>query len=207
MTDHQLFEFIFDDKLRPRVSAFPNVVQISSQKFLRYVLHVSGCRGATWNRHPPYLEDGTPFDADLDRISSFKLWDADANQRQIEKEYYCQLGNFNMVIDARTPEELLQWYDLACEENHREIWNYTIFGFHWHLFAPRMKEIRWAYIPLSDEFPLAMFVTHPNYEGWVQAVKQRFMSQGLQFCSVVYENERDTWHLPSHLRKACFKEA
>ena len=82
-----------------------------------------------------------------------------------------------MLLDVNTPDTVLDWF------YERSIKEYVpLLDDMQPLIAERMEDLRWAYFPLTDECPIAMFVTRPANRHWVDSLEEAVRMGGGPFC-------------------------
>lgn len=197
-SDDDVYRFVFGPT-GPIAGRLPHIVALAGSEMLSLVLSTLGCSGGVMFDKPPFNPDGTFFDQVLTPIEDFKLWGAPANQKAIvERASRAKLGCFTMVIDLATPLSIVEWfYESRDPDLGPHITNML------PMIVERIEDLRWAYFPIEEEFPLAMFVVRPAEAGLIDAVEAAAKGERLPCTRIVEERGRFTWHLPAAMRAAC----
>jgi len=105
---------------------------------------------------------------------------------------------FHVVIDLNTPSHVLKSFTQSLNLDEA-----ACFDEMWPQLLEAIECVRWAYVPLSDEADLAVFVARPTDACWVAKLKRVFDVQGVPYARIVREAGRERWRLPYRLRQLC----
>src|SRR5205823_1287104 len=160
-----------------------------SEAALRAVLRAANANGAIFGDHPQWDRDGRSFigfGAD-----EFPLWELPANQEYVlHCGAYAKLGQFTAVIDSRTSPAL--YWEIYSEAESPDA---GISSYNWWIenFAGWVPKLGWAYIPLTEDSPFAMFVARSGEQRLVQAVKSELVAQGIRAFELTVQGEVVLW--------------
>lgn len=168
--------------LNPPITRIPHVIFKAEPASMSVVLDSVGQTGGVFGDYPlvdgsgePYLE---PEDGEI--INDFVLWELPENQKALFK-YGCypKLDSFTMVINSRTSTALLSRLYLLFSSGIGD--DESIFYYYNCIdrVAEVIPELGWAYIPLGDEVPYAMFVGGPRHEVAVKSVESILRETGV----------------------------
>jgi hypothetical protein len=194
--DRRLLEDAIGES-RPPFHRFPNIVLPTGPKTLQLIRSVVGCNIAWKSAAPHFDKGGGPFVATDEHFDPyFTGWQYKPNQDWLDEHGgYARLGHFSVYIDAATPEEFHRW--LAKELEAGEWFDIESY---WPLLASRLGELRWVYIPFSDEYPLGIFVSRAEDSSWVEHLRYVLKVEAVPFSRIVEERGHDSWHLNDALR-------
>ncbi len=149
---------------------------------------------------PPFARDGGPYlGSEGEKHGYFRTWSAEANQRWLrERGGITCLGSFTMVIDTEISGEFLDLIYQRSEQDYVPLLDDML-----PLLTERIEDIRWTYFPLTDEYPLAMFLSRPSNSHWVDELERTVRRSGGACCRVFLKGGRCIWRLPDELRKLC----
>ncbi|WP_337174277.1 hypothetical protein [Paludisphaera sp.] len=176
-----------------------HVVLPAARRSLEICLRSVNGVGAVWGDIPNHYENGEPTGPELDDISLFRLWAADVNQRYVLR-FGCaaKLGCFTAVIDARTQEDLIQLLDKSRPPDTAPFIDDVL-----PAIVRSIERLGWSYIPLSDEYPLALFIVSPARKASIAGIKAAALREGIPFSQLQYITGRETWRLCPELRRMC----
>jgi hypothetical protein len=160
--------------LDPSIGRFPHCLFRASEDTLKTVLEVVGAKGGLWGDEPRVTLAGEPYLPPEDGriIEDFVLWELPQNQGYVlSNGGYAKLGAFLMVIDVRTPEDVLTkiYSSKGSEEDDSHYGHYEYI----ERVSDWLEDLKWTYIPLTEELEFALFAAAPAHEGWVQEVENR----------------------------------
>lgn len=170
--DHELWEQkLIKDAIgdsSPPFNRFPNIVLPTGPRTLKLVRSIVGCSIAWKGAAPHFDEKSGPFVASDQYFDPyFTGWQYKSNQEWLYHHGgFARVGHFSMYIDATIPEEFHRW--LAKELEASEWFDIESY---WPLLASRLDELRWVYIPFSDEYPLGIFVTRAEDSTWISQLR------------------------------------
>jgi hypothetical protein len=192
-SDDDVLQWIFDGLL-PDVHPLPNLVLPTWKRSLELVLKVIGQTGGIWGDDPRYDERGEHYFNIRNPATAFRLWATPPNQEYVRDHgFHSKLGLFTFILDVETPQTVLETFDRA---------GYS-FPVAFPLIVKLIGQLRWVYVPLWDEVPLALFVTRPEDGAWVHRLEQSLQHEGIPYSRIALEGGRETWHLNDELRKLC----
>lgn len=199
--DVSLFDYFFGGIKRSNALHLPNLVIVNKSPSVSVVLDTVGCRGGAWQNEPPYGKDKGPFVTfEHKNHEYFRSWSSEENQqalRALGKIF--RLGAFTMLLDVNVPEEVLNWFDEKINN-----FGYTpLLEEMYPLIAERIEVLRWAYFPLSDEVPIAMFVTVSANRKLIEEIVISLDKSRLSYTQVVNQHGRPSWRLPDDMKRLC----
>ncbi len=199
-----LFDYFFGENRCPAMCNSPNLVLGNVSPSLPLVLDTVGCRGGAWEIMPRFARTGGPYLGDEnEKHGYFRTWGTEENQRWLrERGGIVNLSMFTMLLDIETPDEYFDWLSRRL----LDIGYCPLFDDMDPLIAERIEDIRWAYFPLTDEYPLAMFVVRPDDARWVDELETAIQESGGSCCRVFREGERYAWRLPDGLKRLCTRD-
>ena len=160
--------------LAPPLTQFPHVIVEAGPAFLKLAIDSVCQTGGVFGDEPPVDGSGEPYliPEDGEIIDDFVLWELPDNQKALFRYgCYAKLDVFTMVISTRSSAALLsRLYSLFGSG----INDYESIFFYYNCIervAEAIPELGWAYIPLSDELPYAMFVAGPGHEFAVESIE------------------------------------
>jgi len=173
--------------LNPAVAYLPHCIFIDTSDAVKAILEVVGAKGGIWGAEPWFDLGGNeyipPWDPDPD---DFILWEAPRNQERILRGGYCISGQFTMVIDSRTPAEVLaKSYSIDRDE-------LTLCQFLDYVHG-LMDDLRWACIPLQEDVDCTMFVAKHTEEGLVTEVEARLRRMAVRVFRLRRGENRFHW--------------
>lgn len=166
-----------------RLSSLPHCVSRCEwevgKSFLRSILDVTNAVGARWGSQRGNLvdTDGSFLLRDFhDDPSLFhSLWMLPHNQQELACEGALPVQEFSMVINVDTPPSVLAKLAQGCRKGKQlSFWHDDCLN----LVVDLIDELRWAYIPLSDEIYFGMFVTRKSDSAWITNVAKRLSVSG-----------------------------
>ncbi|MEX0725023.1 MAG: hypothetical protein WD065_02055 [Planctomycetaceae bacterium] len=156
---------------------------------MKSVLDTSGATGAGWGNSRARLVDrsGSPFfGVDIEDADLFQeLWRLEANQKELMRVGPFPNFEFSMIIDVDTDTATLGRLSEACRRPY-----YYDFSLELCLrtVVENISNLKWAYIPLSDEWYYALFVTSSDHSPWVCEVAEKIMRNGEPVYRIVCNN-------------------
>ncbi len=158
--------------LNPSLAAFTHSIFLLSPASVGIVLGVVGAKGGIWGDQPLVDAQGErhipPWEPSPE---DFLLWEVPANQSEIEKGKIWKLEQFTMLIDSRTPLNMLAETYLF-DPDGKGFLEFTEQVSAW------LERLRWALIPLGDDVDYAIFVTSRDCAGWVEEVERQLHENG-----------------------------
>lgn len=199
LTDADLFDAAVG-QVRPPISSFANIVFPSGPSAIGRLLSLdSRIRVGVWGEAPPFLRYNEPNTLPWDNAVYIRLWGESVNQQWLkQKGGAAKLGMFTMVVDCTTTEEVIRYFDSQLEEDATPTLDNM-----WPLVAAKIDALRWVYIPLSDEYPLALFVASTEHANVVDRLRHSLTEDGIAWTLIGEIGGRMGWRLPTPLRRAC----
>lgn len=183
------------DQIDPCIAAFPHCVFKASAEALQLISAETGSQVGIWGNACPFynLAGGTYSPpSDPGHAEDFTLWETPANQTEALKYGEGRSGGgFVMAIDSRTPVQALT----AMEESLRrpeELERYDYLAC-FALLCDWIAEIRWAYVPLDDDYGHALFVTSHEHAELARTVEQVLKARGLALARLEKDGGRLRW--------------
>jgi hypothetical protein len=197
-SDHDLLRFTFAES-QPNVHHLPHLVMPAWKRSLEIALQTVDCTGGVWGDYPRWDETGEPSALELGSLSRWLSWKASPNQADLrEHGFHAKLGCFTAVIDVGTPWHVIESLGQSIPKNRVPFIDKVL-----PEIIRNIEALRWMYAPLSDEIPLALFVTASRDEHWVQRVEKSLQEERIPYTRIVEEGGRETWHLDDELRQLC----
>lgn len=149
----------------PPIAEFPHCIFVRSRRSLAVILELTDAKGGIWGDEPLVDRNGAPYIGPEDGriIEDFPLWEMPENQELVLRSGWAgKIGTFTMVIDSRTPPEVLSgtYSESRDDEGDYPYYKYIERISRW------ITALRWAYIPLGDECDLALFVVSDSCKAW-----------------------------------------
>ena len=212
-TDPYSDQELYDDGcwlagITPSPSNYPNLVVHPGPRSLKNVASIVKHKIATWPDAPYYDKDGALRDDDdnpsnLDPeypYSDYPLWKASVNQKLLWEHFrgYGRGQYANVYLNADLPPKLIREFEdymgsLPEDPDDSELL--------WKGVTKYLDTFRWAYLPASYEFNMAVVVTRPEDAQWIDEMKCLWDSQGEPFSSIIEVDGKETWRLPPRLRE------
>jgi hypothetical protein len=195
-TDHDLIQHLIGNAA-PRFSEFANLVMVAGPQAIASVRKIVGEDVGVWGAMPRFAADGANFVGHGDYVDCFRDWSTPLNQKWLREEGgHASLGHFAAYLPARASRRLLQELAESPPADLPE------FVSQWPILAAWLDRLRWVYLPLSDEMPLAVFVARDS-QGWMETLHSSCAGKSLPCTQIVAEAGHDTWHLSTEMRKRC----
>lgn len=197
-SDHELMREILGDR-PPGLHHTHHVVLPAARRSLEICLRSVNGIGAVWGDIPNRYEGGEPTGPELDDISLFRLWAAGVNQQYVLR-FGCaaKLGCFTAVIDARTKENLIHLLDKSVPPDTAPFIDDVL-----PTVVRAIERLGWSYIPLSDEYPLALFMVSTAKKDSIASIKSAALRERIPFSQLQSISGRETWRLSPELRRMC----
>ena len=194
-SDEQLYEWELEGVVPP-ISGYPNIVVPANAHILKTIADITGCKICWWANSPPHSADSSPM-VELDPDKYPGLWLHDVNQAWLmEWGGRAKLGHFTMYLDARTPREVFHAIERDLPQNESLVID-TV----WGAASKHLSVIKWLYLPLSNEWDVAIFVTDIHSRGLVDLLEANCRTDGVPIGRVyVGEGGRETWRLDDGLK-------
>jgi hypothetical protein len=175
--------------LRPPLAYLPHCLFRQGREALTAVLKAANAKGGIFGDHPRWDHDGRPYIGF--GKEEFTLWQLPINQEHVLRYgAYAKLGQFTAVIDSRTPPAL--YWQMYSEAESPDA---GISCYDWWIanIARWLPELRWAYIPLTEDSPFAMFVARESDGALVEAVKAELATQGIHCFELAVHGDTVSW--------------
>lgn len=178
---------------RPALAYLPHCLFKPEPKVLAAVLEAMNASGGIFGDSIMWDREGRVYLGDEGKQpEDFVLWELPANQAAVlEGGAFGQLAKFTAVIDARAPTAIVrQMYAAAEEKPEAGISNYV-----WWVenIARWLPELRWAYIPLNEDCPFAMFVASENNSALAERVNAALTSKGIEVFALRVSGDDVAW--------------
>lgn len=99
-----------------------------------------------------------------------------------------------MMLNVDIPDDILQWFsDLVGPDCSPLVADMLESVLH------RIEELRWVYFPLSDEYPLSMFITHSSFSKMVDSLESLAVGSDIPCCRLFTKDGRLRWNPPEEL--------
>jgi hypothetical protein len=201
--DQSASEISFDDammmqcfgSLNPPIALYPHCIFEAGARTLRLVLDVVGAKGGIWGGYSPLIDgQGHPYDDSGEgNLADFSLWQLPDNQDLVlESGGNAKLSQFTMVIDSQARPELLLKLDDVVRNRPLNTNPYYYDACLEHV-AKCMDELKWAYIPLTDETWFALFVVADDRERWRNEVEAALRQSDEPVFRLTPERDRFHW--------------
>lgn len=177
----------------PCLALFPHCILRASAEALELIAYETRSRIGIWgNACPLYNLVGEPYSPASQPSQDFTFWETPENQTEALKYGEARSGgSFVMAIDSRTPPQLLA----AMEKSLR--WPEELERYDYltclTLLCDWIENLRWAYVPLDDEYGHAMFVTSHEHAQLARAVEDILKERGIALARLEKEGERFHW--------------
>lgn len=197
-SDHDAFLDIFGNSPAD-LHLLPNLVTLTGSLPLESMLKISHTAGAILFDSPPYNEDGLANSGVGSAIEQFRLWRTPLNQSElIKRGAHFKLGCFTAVLDSELPHTTLHSILASCSVNDAPYIDDLLPS-----LIDQIEVLGWCYIPLSDEYPLALILVRPTRSSWIDRMRSTLQSAGSPHTDIRKENSTISWSLPCELRSAC----
>jgi hypothetical protein len=197
-SDDDLLRVILGDK-QSGVHRLPHLVMPSWKRSLEVVLDTLHCAAGVWGDYPLSDEGGAPNLLDPGSVDCWRLWKAEANQTYVrEHGFHAKLGCFTAVIDSETSWDVINTLRHAVPKNAVPFIQDIL-----PAIVRNIDRLRWTYMPLWDEVPLAMFVMRPEDAQLVSRIKEILNKEQIPHSRIVKEGQKETWNLGARIRRLC----
>jgi hypothetical protein len=183
------------ERLNPCIASFPHCIFQASSEALELISVETRSQVGIWgNACPSYNLVGGPYSpaSQPGHGEDFTLWETSENRMEALKYGEARSGGgFVMAIDSRTPMQVLT----AMEESLRRSDEQERYDYQTclALLCDWIEKIRWAYVPLDDEYGHAMFVTSHEHAQLARAVEHVLKERGIALARFEKEGGRFRW--------------
>jgi len=181
----ELLEFHFGSA-QPSLAFLPHCLFRIEKQALIIVLQAANAKGGIFGDTVYWDREERIYLGVNETTKTFLLWELPKNQELVlERGWHAKLGQFTAVINSRTPSDVIRLMNSEANWMDYMWWIENI--------ARWLPDLGWAYIPLTEDSPYAMFVARESDAALVVKIRTELISKGMEVFSLEVQGNKVSW--------------